>query len=52
MWIFLFFRDTSVESLQFLNVDQALADLAYFVKHIKKTIPGNTINYSINCNNK
>ena len=33
-------RDISTENLQFLSVDQALADLAYFIKYQKNTIPG------------
>lgn len=32
--------DTSVENLQYLNVEQALADLAHFITYVKTTIPG------------
>lgn len=32
--------NTSTENLQFLNVEQALADLAYFITYVKSTIPG------------
>lgn len=31
--------DLTVENLRFLNIDQALADLAHFIIHIKNTIP-------------
>jgi Serine carboxypeptidase S28 len=31
--------DLTVDNLRFLNVDQALADLAHFIVHIKETIP-------------
>lgn len=30
----------SFKNLQWLNVDQALADLAHFITHIKETTPG------------
>ena len=33
-------EDLSVENLRFLNVDQALADLAHFITHVKATYPG------------
>lgn len=32
-------EDLTVENLRFLNVDQALADLAHFIVHIKQTTP-------------
>ena len=32
--------DLSMENLRWLNVDQALADLAHFIIHIKETYPG------------
>lgn len=33
-------EDTSFENLQWLSVDQALADLAHFIRTIKSTTPG------------
>ena len=32
--------DLSVENLRWLNIDQALADLAHFITEIKRTYPG------------
>lgn len=32
------FRDTSEENLQYLSVDQALADVAYFIEKMKKKL--------------
>lgn len=32
--------NTSTENLRFLSVDQALADLAHFIHHIKSSTPG------------
>jgi hypothetical protein len=29
----------SLENMQYLNIDQALADLAYFISYIKENIP-------------
>lgn len=36
IYLNLFRRDTSTENLRYLSVDQALADLAYFIVEIKK----------------
>lgn len=33
-------ENISVESMRFLNVDQALADLAHFISFVKRTYPG------------
>lgn len=38
-FLFQLLRDTSVPSLQYLTVDQALADLAYYIDFIKANIP-------------
>lgn len=32
--------DTSTEHMRYLNIDQALADLAHFIVHVKQTVPG------------
>lgn len=36
----LYFRDFSTENLRYLSIDQALADIAYFIKHQKAAITG------------
>lgn len=33
-------NDTSTESLRFLSIDQALADLAHFISHVKSSVDG------------
>lgn len=38
--IYLHFRDYSTENLRYLSIDQALEDVAYFIKYQKATIPG------------
>jgi len=37
-----FFRDLTVENLQYLNTDQAVEDLAEFIRVIRSTVPGAT----------
>jgi len=39
MILFYSFRNITTENLRFLTIDQALADLAMFITHIKATIP-------------
>lgn len=34
------FRDFSTKNLRYLTIDQTLADLAYFIQHKKRTVPG------------
>ena len=33
-------KDTSTENLRYLSVDQALADIAFFIDYVKKNYPG------------
>lgn len=41
MWPFIvFYSDLSTENMRFLTVDQALADIAHFITHIKTSLPG------------
>lgn len=35
-WLTFFFSDASTENLRFLNPEQALADIAHFIEHIKR----------------
>lgn len=40
IFVFYYFSDVSDDNLRFLNPEQALADAAHFVHHIRTTVEG------------